>query len=109
MALSWRSQLEPWASAWRHLVERAEGVGLVHAMDALDLLVGNYAPADVADLLAEMVSAGELEPMGVCFAHPTYGHSLRAFRGLQRIDQPGDWCPAEAHLWTYRVPVGTGP
>lgn len=96
----WRQEVEPSAGAWRGLEERARELGQVHALDALDYL---RDPADVADLLAAMVDAGVLAPLRVCLAHPKYGASVRAFRGLMDAGRslPLTWSRAEAHLFTY--------
>lgn len=109
---SWRKSREPHATAWRLLVRLARSCGLVHAMDVFDDYCalrkpGPTSPADLADLVADVVAAGELVPIKVDFSHPRYGRSLRAFRAFQpggAIKPSATWCAAEAHLWTYAVP-----
>lgn len=110
-AAPWRKSTEPWATAWRLLVRLARNCGLVHAMDVFDTLCALRAghatfPADLADLVADVVAAGELVPGKPDFSHAKYGPSLRAFRGLDPClrGQPKAWCPTDAHLWTYLTP-----
>ena len=100
--ISWRKSIEPHASAWKLLEETARSIGLVHALDALTHL---RDPADCADLAAEMVQSGILCPIKIDLAHPRYGHSIRAFRGLMYAGRKIEpkWCPAEAHLYTYEI------
>lgn len=101
----WMQDAPPHSIAWHSLIEHAVGRGLVHAMHALPLLEGNYSPADVASLLAEMVGHGVLEPVKLDLAGA--GHSVRAFRGFgpSAGGKPSaEWSRAEAHLWTYRAP-----
>lgn len=103
--MSWRQEVEPFASAWRFLLAEARGRGLVHAMAALDHMP-TCGPAEVADLLRDMVAAGALEALKAD-PHGPRMHSVLAFRGLQggkagRL--PTTWSPTDAHCFTYRIP-----
>lgn len=106
--MSWRRVVEPHASAWRLLAERARDRGLVHALDALDLLTVGRAggPADVADLAADMVRAGALEPVGLDERGHARGRDVQVLssRAIRGCRTPDAWAPALAHLWTYQVP-----
>jgi hypothetical protein len=115
----WRKHVRPYSDAWQHLLDRAQS-GFVHAMEALPVLSRlpngrpcNVRPADVANLLATMVKAGELEPLDCTpCADQELWHSLCAFRGLHGGSipagnggpLPAEWQPWEAHLFGYRLP-----
>ena len=101
----WRKSVPPYSSVWQAVIDRVKNYGLVHGMFALERFPrGNYSPADAADLLSDMVDAGEIKPIKKDLAGA--GHSVRAFRGLgPSAGGAGEknWCRAEAHLWTYEI------
>ena len=122
--MSFKRTLEPYASAWRAIEDHARGRGLIHGMQALELLRthvprGHWAPADAASFLRDMVEAGALQPVAKDLAGA--GHSVRAFRGLQgggqgtresspaRYPDPRAWLDsipseaADAHVWTFEA------
>lgn len=114
--MSWRRTVEPYASAWAHLLYRAQS-GFVHALEALPILQQPVPgklplalfPSDVADLLADMVHVGVLEPIKCTpCADQELWRSLCAFRGLSGSAGgalPIEWSPTEAHLFGYQLPT----
>ncbi len=103
--MSWRKSVPPYSSVWQAVTDRAKNYGLVHGVFALERFPrGNYSPADAADLLSDMVDAGEIKPIKKDLAGA--GHSVRAFRGLgPSAGGAGEknWCRAESPLWTYEI------
>ena len=106
----WKQTYEPYATIWRTVEDHARGRGLVHGQLAVDIMTGlrdgvARQPADAADLLADMVESGALQPVSKDTA--SVSHSVRAFRALTYGPKLGidvAWSRAEAGLWTYRVP-----
>lgn len=103
---SYRSKIEPYASRWRAVVEHARGHGLIHGMQAHALLDPGpgktWAPADTAMFLRDMVEDGALRPVKKDLAGA--GHSVRAFRGLQQIDERVTDGPVDVDRWLHGIP-----
>lgn len=98
--MSFRKTLEPCASAWSALAEKARMVGLVHGSEVFSLLTDTR---EAKDLLRDMVEAGDLVPCKLDIAGADRSHV--AFMGLVNyrrgyIESAG-WCTDFACLWTY--------
>lgn len=117
---SYRETLEPYASAWRMILYKTVNRGLIHGMEAFQIIQQQCphscrGPADAAIFLRDMVEVGALRPVAKDLAGA--GHSVLAFRSLQHLreSQPPvrpsieKWSrgmpseSADAHLWTFEA------
>lgn len=105
--MSWRQIVEPEATVWRRIAEKARGHGLVHGSKAIELtgFPGvNRGPADADNLLADMVEMGELTPCKLDMAGAN--RSQMAFRSAgpsagAGTEDAAKWSQEQATLWTY--------
>jgi hypothetical protein len=110
--MSWRQQLEPYATVWKEFAEHVQGRGLMHGRWVVDRLqelqygITGCSPADGGDLIRDMVEAGVIVPCQKDIAGSDASgiawRSIMSNGGPDGKGQPsGEWCSSDAVLWTY--------